>query len=88
MNIPQKTRKPTKNTNETADVYLNSRSKNRYSVNYGPLKNRNNYDTLKTISRKSIEASNPKNATIQANQRQYYKRPPSHMRKQSNNRRY
>ena len=54
MNVQQKSRKQTKIINETADVYLQSRSKNRYPIHNGPLRNRNNYDTLKTISRKSI----------------------------------
>lgn len=62
--------------------------KNRYSVNYAPLRSRNNYDTLKTINRKSIEINMLKNTTLQPQQRTYYKRGPSNMQKQSQSRRY
>ena len=54
MSQASKPKKQPKMINETADVYLQNGSKNRYSVNYAPLRSRNNYDTLKTINRKSI----------------------------------
>ena len=88
MNVSQKPRKQSKIINETADVYLNSRSKNKFPLQYAPLKSRNNYDTLKTINRKSIEAQNLKSTTIQTNQRHYYKRQSNQIKKQSNQKRY
>ena len=82
--------------NETADIYLQSHSKNRYQVNQAPLRSRNNYETLKTINRKSIDVQAPiKNiTTIQPNnntgsqQRTYYKRHLQNTRKNHNSRRY
>ena len=74
--------------NETTDIYLQNGPKNRYSVNYAPLRSRNNYDTLKTINRKSIEINTSKNATIQAPQRTYYKRGNQPFKKNSQQRRY
>lgn len=96
MNISQKSKqKNNKLINETADIYLQSSSKNRFQANYAPLRNRNNYDTLKTTNRKSIEIQAPtKNVTIQpptnvsSQQRTYYKRNSQNNRKNNYNRRY
>ena len=88
MNLAQKHKKQSKMVSETADIYLQNGSRNRYSVNYAPLRNRNNYDTLKTNNRKSIEINTSKNATLQPHQRTYYKRPNQHLKKPSQGRRY
>lgn len=77
--------------NETTDIYLQQGQlplKNRYSFNYAPLRTRNNYDTLKTINRKSIEINTNKSSTIQSQQRTLYKRGQVSFQKQTDNRRY
>lgn len=91
MSMNERSKKYNKIIHETTDVYLQQNqqgTKNRYSVHYAPLRSRNNDDTVKTINRKSIEINTIKNATLQPQQRTYYKRGLNNMPKQSQNRRY
>ena len=88
MTTHQRSKKPNKLVNETADIYLQQSTKNRNSGNYVPLKNRNNYETLKTNHRKSIEITTSKNNTLQPQQRNYYKRGQQVFQKQPQSRRY
>lgn len=88
MNPQQRPKKSNKMINETADVYLQPGGKNRNSGNYVPLRTRNNYETLKSNHRKSIEINTSKNATLQPQQRNYYKRGQQIFQKQPQSRRY
>jgi hypothetical protein len=88
MNVQPRPRKNNKLINETADVYLQQSTKNRNSGNYVPLKARNNYETLKSNNRKSIEINTSKNVTLQPQQRSYYKRGQQIFQKQPASRRY
>lgn len=91
MSTGSKLKKNTKIISETTDIYLQQGQlplKNRYSFNYAPLRTRNNYDTLKTINRKSIEINANKNSTIQHQQRTFSKRAQVSFLKQTHNRRY
>lgn len=88
MSINQRSKKNSKLINETADIYLQQNSKNRNSGNYVPLRSRNNYETLKSNNRKSIELNTSKNVTIQPQTRQYYKRGQQVFQRPTQSRRY
>ena len=88
MSIAPKPKKQARMINETTEIYLQSGPRNRHSLNYAPLRTRNNYDTLKAPNRNSIEINTSKHATIQAPQRTYYKRGNQPFKKQPHTRRY
>jgi hypothetical protein len=79
---------------ETANIYFGSRSKNRTALNESANR-KHDYDTLKNLTRKSIDINlaQPKNglATLyqanQSNAKPYYKRS-NHYRKQAVPHRY
>ena len=85
--------------NETADIYINSKSRNRnnISTNVAPSSRKNEYDiTIKNLNRKSIDVSinqPTKNITTpiyQINQpvKPFYKRVNHNFRKQVGLKRY
>lgn len=96
-----KIKKPQKIINETADIYLNSKSKNRNtgntSMNVAPPSRKNEHEAgIKNINRKSIDVSisqptkNIITTIYQTNQpiKPYYKRVNHNFRKQMGLKRY
>lgn len=53
-----------------------------------PLRSKNNYETIKSSNRKSIEINTSKNATLQPPQRTYYRRGAPSFQKQPPSKRY